>query len=739
MVKRRQNASSKRLFDGRVPYVFPIVGVGASAGGLEAFRALLEFLPVDTGLAFVIIQHLAAGQESMLTEILSRFTTMPVHQVEDGLKVEPDNVYVIPPGSTMTLFEGALKLNPKGKSLRPIDDFLRSLAAERKTQAMGIVLSGTGTDGTEGLKAVKAEGGITFAQKPDSAQYSGMPQSAISAEAVDFILSPDKIAKELSKIAKNPHLVRSEIVSQVPKIIKETGLRKIFTLLKTSFNVDFSHYKDTVVNRRVTRRMVINHVDSLTDYAEYLGTNHAELKTLFDDMLIGVTSFFREPKTFETLKEKLLPELLKNREPKEPLRIWIPGCSTGEEAYSFAITIQEFLEENGPSDVQVQIFGTDVNEKNVNKARQGIYPKSIEADISESRLKRFFTSFNGSYQIAKFVRDECVFAKQDLTADPPFSNLDLISCRNMLIYFDSQLQDRIVPILHYALKPNGFLILGESESIGKFATFFEPVNKKSFIYTKKIGPSRVNFGVNFGFEASVPNTGKAVLKETRKKDASVLLREEVDRLLITEYVPAAMLVNNNLDILVFRGNVTPYLSPESGQTSLNAAKILRKELRSEVRTLVYKAKKENKPVTEESIRFQSGELQKTVNIQVIPLQHEELFFLVLFDDISSAAAHLRQTIELSVSPEGRENVKDNQIRELSEELESSKQTLKNVLENQEATNEELRSAMEEVQSSNEELQSTNEELETAKEELQSHNEELTTVNDELKNRNQAHR
>jgi len=732
----KSGSNKQSAIEGKVPQEFPIVGIGASAGGLEAFKVLLEGLPVDTGLAFVIIQHLAAGQESMLTDILSRFTRMPVFQVEDGMHVEPDYVYVIPPGATMTLADGFLKLSPKGKSLRPFDAFLSSLAVERKTQAIGIVLSGTGTDGTEGLKAVKAEGGITFAQDPDSAQYSGMPYSAISAEAVDFVLSPDKIAKELTKIAKNPQLVRAEIVSQEPKITKETGLRRIFTLLKSTFNVDFTHYKETVINRRVTRRMVINHVDNITKYAEYLGTHPAELKALFDDMLIGVTNFFREPDTFVILKEKLLPELLKNRARREPIRMWIPGCSTGEEAYSFAIALQEFLEETGTGDVQVQIFGTDVNEKNVDKARQGIYPKSIEANVSENRLKRFFTSFNGNYQIAKFIRDVCIFAKQDLTADPPFSNLSLISCRNMLIYFDSQLQEKIVSILHYALKPNGFLILGESESIGKSTTLFEPVNKKGFIYTKKKSQSRVNFG----FAAGVPYAGKTVLKEHVEKDSISLIREEVDRLLITEYVPAALLVNSNLDILVFRGNVTPYLSPESGQASLNVAKIIRKELRPEVQSAVYRAKKENKPIKEEAIRFQYGEQSKTINIQVMPLstkQYEEPFFLVLFEDVSSAAAHLRQNIELSATPEGRENVKNSQIRELKEELESTKQYLQTVIETQEATNEELRAAMEEVQSSNEELQSTNEELETAKEELQSSNEELTTLNDELKNRNQT--
>ena len=715
---------------------FPIVGIGASAGGLEPITKLLENLPAQTGLSFVVIQHLATGQESMLPEILSRSTKMKVQQAHDGMQMEQDHVYVIPPGTTLTLKNSCIKLLPKNQFFKPINDFLLSLASEQKTMSIGVVLSGTGNDGTEGLKAIKAEGGITFVQDPDTAQYPDMPKNAIAAEVPDFVLPPQQIAKELLRIAKFPQLSRSEIkIREGEKV--ETDLKKIITLLKTSFGVDFSHYRETTVNRRITRRMVINKSENMKEYVEYLRTHPSEKQTLFDDMLIGVTSFFREPKTFETLKEKLLPELLKNSDPKEPLRIWIPGCSTGEEAYSFAITIQEFLEENGPSDVQVQIFGTDVNEKNVDKARQGIYPKSIKADVSQSRLKRFFTSFNGSYQIAKFIRDKCVFAKQDLTADPPFSNLDLISCRNMLIYFDSQLQERIVPILHYALKPNGFLILGESESIGKFTTLFEPVYKKSLIYTKRTVQSRVNFGVNFGFEASVPHTGKAFLKETRKKDASALLRDEVDRLLITEYVPAAMLVNSNLDILVFRGNVTPYLSPESGQTSLNITRILRKELRSEVQTLVYRAKKESKAVVEEAIRFQSGGVEKTVNIQVIPLQGEESFFLVLVEDVSATAAHLRKTIELTASPKGRKDVNDSQIRQLKEELDSSKQSLKTIMENQEATNEELRSAMEEVQSSNEELQSTNEELETTKEELQSGNEELQTLNEELKNRNQT--
>ena len=460
------------------------------------------------------------------------------------------------------------------------------------------------------------------------------------------------------------------------------------------------------------------------------------MEALYNDMLIGVTSFFREPETFVALKETVFPSLVKNRQPKEPIRVWIPACSTGEEAYSFAIAIQEYLEENSITDLQVQIFGTDINEKNIEKARQGIYPPTIETDVNEKRLKHFFKSSNGNYQISKTIRDKCVFAKQDITADPPFSNMDLISCRNMLIYFDEYLHERVVPTLHYALKMGGFLVIGQSESIGKFTQLFEPVNKRSAIYVKK----RAQPKVTFGLQASAPYLKRKEGKEGEKKDVLSVLKDEVDHLLVTEYVPAALLVNSDLDVLIFRGNIAPYVLPESGLASLNLAKIIRKELRSEVQTIIYRARKEDKLVKENAVRFEYAGEQKTINIQVVPMhveQYEAPFFLLLFEDVSSAAALLRKTMELNITPEGRENVKDRQNRELREELDSTKQTLQRIIETQEATNEELRTTMEEAQSSNEELQSTNEELETAKEELQSSNEELKTLNDEVKNRNQT--
>ncbi len=678
----------------------------------------------------------------MLTDILSRFTKIPVQVVKDGLIVEPDHVYVIPPGATMTIEKQVLKITSKGKSLKPIDTFFVSLAEDLKSQSIGIILSGTGSDGTEGLKAIKAQGGITFAQTPDSAQYGDMPQSAISAEATDFVLSPDKIALELQKIAKNPHLARKEIATRdeaglkKEKPTKETGLNAIFTMLKSNCNVDFSHYKETVVNRRVTRRMVINHIEKMDNYIKFLQTHSNELEALYNDMLIGVTSFFREPETFVALKETVFPSLVKNRPPKEPIRVWIPACSTGEETYSFAIAIQEYLEENSITDLQVQIFGTDVNEKNIEKARQGIYSTTIETEVNEKRLKHFFKTSNGNYQISKPIRDKCVFAKQDITADPPFSNMDLISCRNMLIYFDEYLHERVVPTLHYALKIGGFLVLGQSESIGKFTQLFEPVIKNRAIYMK----NRAQPTVNFGLQTSVLYSKRKEAKEGQKKDVLSVLKDEVDHLLVTEYVPAALLVNSDLDVLIFRGNIAPYVLPESGLASLNLAKIIRKELRSEVQTIIYRARKEDKPVNENSLRFEYAGEQKTINVQVLPMyveQYEEPFFLLLFEDVSSAATLLRQTMELNITPEGRENVKDRQNRALREELDSTKQTLQRIIETQDATNEELRTTMEEAQSSNEELQSTNEELETAKEELQSSNEELKTLNDEVKNRNQT--
>jgi two-component system, chemotaxis family, CheB/CheR fusion protein len=712
---------------------FPIVAIGASAGGLDPITKLLENLPTDTSMAFVVIQHLATGHESMLPEILSRSTKMKVLQVTDGMKVEKDHVYVITPGTTMTLKNGCLRLVPKGLALKPINDFMISIASELKTQAFGIVMSGTGNDGTEGLKAIKAEGGITFAQEPATAQYPDMPKNAITAETPDFVLPPEQIAEEIVRIAHHPELIPSETKTLEPEKV-ESDFKKIIMLLKTSFSVDFTHYKETTINRRITHRMVINKTKSMKEYIEYLRTHPNESQALFDDLLIGVTSFFREPKTFEALKEKVFPELIKNRSSGESIRVWVPGCSTGEEVYSFAIAIQEFLEEKVMPEIKIQIFGTDANEKNIEKARQGIYPKTVGDHVSESRLKRFFNRHNGNYQISKLIRDMCIFANQDITSDPPFSNLGLIMCRNVLIYFDPFLHERVFPIFHYGLKPNGFLVLGESESVGKFQYLFEAITSKGLIYRKKQAQSQFLLNENF-----VQQTAKKTVTPLVKADLLTVLGEKVDHLITSEYGPATFLVNNNLDILVFRGDVAPYLSPESGAASFNVTKIVRKELRAQVQTALYRARKEKKAF-KETVSFKQKGQPKTVSIEIRSLetpQYDEPFYLVLLTELGSPNIHSTHEVEAPLSPGEEEGVKDRQIRELREDLDATKQSLQTLVEGQEAINEELQSSMEEVQSSNEELQSTNEELETAKEELQSGNEELQTLNEELKNRNQT--
>ena len=730
----KQESTKKEALGSPVRQIFPIAGIGASAGGLEAIKKLLESLPQDTGLAFVIVQHLATNQESMLPEILSRSTQMPVNKIEDGMVVEPNQVYVIPAGKIITVRNGLFKLQPKGISLKPIDEFLCSLALERKTHAIGIILSGTGSDGTEGLRAVKTEGGITFAQDLKSAQYPDMPKSAIAAEVVDFVRSPEQIAEELCSIARHPEITRQKIELEEPKPQEaEDNLQTIFNLLRASFGVNFANYKKTTINRRISRRMILNNIENIKKYVAYLRMHREEQQALFNDMLISVTDFFREPNTFLALKEKVFPELVEKGQFNLTIRVWIPGCSTGEEVYSIAMALTEFIEEKGLT-FPILIFGTDVNGKNIEKARRGIYLKSIENTVSQDRLKRFFTCSNGNYQVIKQLRDKCVFAKHDILQDPPFSNMDLIVCRNLLIYLEVTPQERVLATLNYALKPGGYLVLGESESVGKFTDSFEPLTKRGVIFKKKTGQPKVELPMQM---SNLFSKEMGVLKLPKKADSQAALKEEVDQLLLTQFAPATLLVNNDSDILAIRGQVNPYVAIEPGTPSFNVTKLLRKDLRPTVQTALYRAKKVGKDVKEiVHLEYDGGE--KTVNLHVKPIKlsnYEEPFFLILFEEKEKAAVEL-QTTKTTSSSDRLTKAKDQQIKELSEDLESTKQTLQTVIEQQEAINEELRSANEEIQSSNEELMSTNEELETSKEELQSANEELTTLNDELKQRNQ---
>jgi len=709
---------------------FPVVGIGASAGGLEAFTQLLEHLPINTGMAFVFIQHLAAGQESMLTEILARSTNMSVHQVKNDMKVEPNNVYVIPPDVYMTIIDYSLKLAPQMSRIqKPIDAFLNSLARDLKSQAIGVVLSGTGTDGTEGIKAIYAEGGITFAQDEDSAKYPGMPHSAIALGVINFVLPPAQIAEELVRIGQHPYLSHTKLALLSPEMAREDSFRSILALLKLNFNVDFFAYKQSTVNRRITRRMVIHKIDKMEDYADYLRNNKQELQALYDDLLIGVTSFFREPETFVELAQKVWPQLVHERSYETPIRVWVPGCSTGEEVYSIAIALQEYLEKCGKSQ-QVHIFGTDISDKNIEKARQGFYPESTIETVSTDRKKHFFLKTDQGYQINKSIRDMCIFAKQDLTHDPPFSNLDVISCRNVLIYLKPQAQKRIIPLFHYALKQNGFLVLGRSESIGTFDSLFSPMEKGP-VYIRKSVPSRVTFQA----EAFEPYVRKEPSQKmvTFEKPLNVLAKQ-VEKI-ISSRAPPAIVVNDKMEILSFHGNTAKFLAPSPGQASLDLMKMAKPDLGLEFQTAIFLSRKQKSPVRRENVRYRHNGDYQEVDFEVIPIEVANLgetFFMILFEDVGPAA----------IKGEGEPAANENEFvartvnEELRRELASTKENLQTIIEEQEATNEELRSALEEVQSSNEELQSTNEELETAKEELQSTNEELNTLNEELGRRNE---
>ena len=723
---------------------FPVVGVGASAGGLEAFTQLLQRLPADTGMAFVLVQHLHPEYESALTEILSRATSMPVAEAVDGMPVEPDHIYVIPPNVYLAILHGMLHLLPRmtiqGQNL-PIDHFLRSLAEDQGSKAIGVILSGTASDGVLGLKAIKGEGGITFAQDEKSAKYNGMPHSAISAGCVDFILPPDKIAAELARIARHPFLVHARPdwakkgvpADETPPTSKD-DLSKVFLLLRRYSGNDFTYYKHTTIQRRVRRRMLLHKLDKLKDYVRYLQEHPNEVRDLFHDLLINVTSFFRDPEAFTALKGTVFPAILR-RTQETPVRIWVPGCASGEEAYSIAITLLEYLGDHG-NGTSIQIFATDIDDEAVEKARAGIYPENITSDVSAERLRRFFVKVESGYQISKLIRDMCVFANQNVIKDPPFSKVDLISCRNLLIYLGQVLQKKVLTTFHYALKPSGFLLLGTAESIGEFADLFRTVDPKVKLYSKKsiATPLHVEFGP-VSLHPLPPTTAPEVAAVPALR-TSLEIQREADRLIMSKYAPAAVVINEQLDILQFRGQTGAYLEPAPGEASLNLLKMARNGLKLDLSAAVKHAVLHHAPARRTGVGVKQHGQTRSVNIEVTPIKGTSAAgrcYVVIFQDvaISKDGSKAAKRTKEKTKPAAQ----DKKAMNLELELAATKEYLQSVIEQQETSNEELRSANEEIQSSNEELQSINEELETAKEELQSTNEELNTVNDELEGRN----
>jgi two-component system CheB/CheR fusion protein len=732
---------------------FPIVGIGASAGGLEAFRELLRDLPLDTGMAFVLVQHLDPEHDSVLPDLLQRVTSLPVREVTNNLQIEPNHVYVIPPNTNLGITAGALTLRPRPRTRTParsIDTFLEALAEDQREWAIGVILSGTATDGTMGLEAIKAEGGVTFAQD-DSAKYDSMPRSAAAAGCVDFVLSPARIAEELARIARHP-AVGVRTAEAGPEVAN--GFKKVLLLLRNHAGVDFSLYKSSTIQRRILRRMVLSKENTPEDYERFLRGNAKELDALYSDVLISVTSFFRNPDSFDVLQQRVFPELLKQRA-DEPLRVWVLGCSTGQEAYSIAMAFTE-ASDKAPNARTLQVFATDLNDGLLDKARHGLYAKSVAQDLSPERLRRFFVEEEGGFRVSKSLREQVVFARQNVIGDPPFSRMDLISCRNLLIYFEPGLQKRVFPVFHYALKPGGFLYLGASESIGGFTDLFEPVDKKHKIYGKKAAPTPT-FQLPARHERGESSRSRMARSPVQAQAArqgavdgfhtELSAQREADRIAINQFAPPAVVINADLQVLQFRGSTGAYLEPPTGNASFDILKMARSGLILPLRAAINEAKKDNRTARKEGVRIEQDGGARTINLDVIPLKNlRERCFLIVFQNSDEArvgrptSKGVRGTRRI-VGTRTAETKRDSRteqtrrIAELEVELAETRDYLQSVQEQHEAAHEELQASNEEVQSANEELQSINEELETSKEELESANEELTTVNEEMVNRN----
>jgi two-component system CheB/CheR fusion protein len=712
---------------------FPIVGIGASAGGLEAFTQLLTALPVTTGMAFVLVQHLDPAHESQLTQILSRATAMPVYQVIDGMAIHPNSIYIIPPNATLTVVRGALRLAPRAldhAAHLPIDCFFESLAEQQGRLAIGVILSGNGSDGSQGLKAVKSRCGFTFVQNEQTAKFGGMPHSAIATGAADFVLPPAQIAHELARISAHPYVLLAPPGGTRELLPEgESELRKIFALVQRSTGVDFRQYKQTTTRRRIGRRMIVHRSQTLGEYLAHLERHPEEIQELYRDLVISVTHFFRNPESFLALATHL-GAALRSRQSSDSFRVWVPGCATGEEVYSLAICLHELFVQTGVRPA-LQLFGTDISELALGKARTGRYDESIAQDVSPERLHQYFQKIDGRYQIAKSIRDCCIFAKQDLTHDPPFSRVDLVSCRNTLIYLDQALQKSVVPIFHYSLNEGGLLFLGPAETIGAAEDLFQTLDRKHKIYTRTSAATR--FSVS-----SAPARSPIDPLSVRYVPSPVHQdwHKQADQLIQNRYAPDGVIINQDLTVLQVRGRTGFYLQPAAPGTSQNLLLLAREMLQFPIREAVLTAMAQNIPVQRKNLRLEHQGDERQINLEVIPISPAsatERFYFVVFEH-TNAPPHAPGN-EPPLSPSEPET-HEQENRRLRQQLAESHDYLRTLTEEHEAALEEQKASNEEISSANEELQSTNEELSTAKEELQSANEELTTVNEELQNRNQ---
>jgi two-component system CheB/CheR fusion protein len=711
-----------------------VVGIGASAGGLEAFSQILDSLEASPDVAFVVIQHLSPQHDSALAMLLSARTSLSVIQATDDLPIETNRVYVIPPNVHMEIVNGSLNLLPRPHDrtqFNPIDFFFESLAHWGHERAIAVVLSGTASDGALGIAEIKAMGGITIVQKPETAKYDGMPKAAIATGQVDLVLSPKEIAEHINHLREHPYLVRKHAAE--PRDNSEATdeqLQDVFGILRRASGIDFQHYKLPTVRRRLLRRMALHRLAEVSAYIRYIRDHPPEVTALCQDLLIHVTRFFRDPESFSALKASALAEIVAQK-PDDPIRVWVAGCSTGEESYSVAIVLMEMLVDR-IAERKVQIFGTDVSESAIDVARSGTYPATIAADVSPERLKRFFTKSDGGYRVSKVLRDVCIFARHDLARDAPFSRLDLIVCRNVLIYLDAALQKRVISVFQYALKTHGHLMLGAAETAGPHSAF-TPIDKKWRIYRK--APEDVVAALAFP-SGRVPNievARRSIPAFARPEGRPV--QEEANRIVLDKYGPPGVVVDANFEIVHFRGRTGPYLEAASGEPNLHVLKMARGGLLHPLRSALSTARQKHRTVRKADILVQHNGDWRPVNIEVVPLvtargEH----FLILFETPHPVSKGRNAKVSGTRSSGAAADA--TALSDLRRELAANRQYLQSIIQELETANEELQSANEEILSSNEELQSTNEELDTAKEELQSTNEELNTLNEELHGRNE---
>ncbi len=738
MAEKSENRATDKKKRVKSEISFPVVAIGASAGGLTAFKKLLRAIQDEPGMAFLFIQHLDPDHASLLPEILQKETKMPVVEMSQECEIEPNHVYVMPSDKLMKVSNGKLRLTdrPEKKNserVLPIDLLFSALAEVYESHAIGVVLSGTASDGTKGLKAIKDGGGITFAQNMESADYNGMPGSAIQAGVVDFVLQPEEIPKKLLEIK---HFIKTEDALELPsERNEESAFMQIITMLRVRKGTDFTYYKQTTIRRRILRRMAINKIKKVSAYLDYLRENKEEQDTLYSDFLIPVTSFFRDPKIFENLAGQFLPDLTDKIPDDKTIRVWVAGCSTGEEAYTLAILFRELLESRSVKNPgkKVQIFASDLSESAIDRARLGTYSTTELAGVSEKRIKKYFTKSNGNFQVNRQVRDMCVFAVHNFLKDPPFGKIDLISCRNVLIYFEPYLQKKALTTFHYVLNQNGILLLGKSETTSGVPELFSEAAKSDKIYSRKVASSKFVQVVNRNSEMDYNRREKNQTPEKKSPD----FQKTADEYMLKNHTPAGVVVNEAMDIVQYRGKTGPYLEQSLGKPSHNLMALAVPGLAFELRNVLHKAKQSHEEVKKEHIPIKLNDELHTISIEAIPLPNTiEPHFLILFHDTSSGKIRHGNETDGAESDGVPDTNKNLRIQQLEQELVDTREDMRNITEDQEVAIEELQSANEELMSSSEELQSLNEELETSKEELQSTNEELIVLNQEMSSLNE---